>query len=925
MLSNEIRESFFEFYRQSGHVKIPSASLVPVADPTLLLINSGMAPLKRYFMGQDEPPAQRCVNTQKCVRTIDIDQVGRTNRHNTFFEMLGKWSFGDYFKIEAMRFTMEWFTSKAHLGLNTDRLYITHHEKDDETRRLWASEMGWPESRLFGLGDKDNLWAAGDVGPWGYDTEYFWDLAPDGQSVDRARFIELCDIGRIVEIGNDVFMQFTRDEDGNVSELPKKNVDFGGGLERMCMVLQDKATAYETDAFDYLIRGFAEVIAAETRHTPDEHALFGMSGGINPYFVAADHIRASTFLLSDGVTPGNTGRNYVLRRLIRRIVAQAYRLGVRRPFIMRLADLVIGKLGTQYIELRQNRASFIEPWISKEEEQFFKVMETGYGRLAEKIEHSIEARAPIAGEFLFELYDTYGFPFDIAREICSEAGVEVMEDAFERAMAEQRTRARGSAKFEGSMGEQELHTAGVEFLGYFETSAEVTVTDVEELADIRGMAALIAPEDPKSGPAVPGLRVTTDSTPFYSDSGGQPSDTGWLPLDGMNFPMQSAHTRGVHIVREVNGELPELEAGSRVIVAVNVERRNALRRPHTTNHLMLQALKEVLGEHVNQQGSQLGEDEIRFDFSHFQAMTADELRRVEDKVNRWILEDYPVGWIEMPLVTAKSMGVTAVFDEKYGNTVRVVSVGMGEHDSMEGWVSRELCGGIHLDHTSQAGAFAIVREESVSSGVRRLYAVTGFRAISFMNALRSAAGMLGGHFKYPLPSPAGHTDLRLYETQAAQWSEEIRARISETETKYREAHQSAIEARREMALAGMQQQIEAGVSAIGGMQVLAVALELSDRADAKYIVERYAGQLWKDNYAVFVAGNVNGQAALACKVSAEAIARGVNAAELIKLAAGICGGGGGGRPDYAEAGGKDGSKVGEAVAAVLQQIQGKLS
>lgn len=932
MLTHEIRQSFLEFYTRRGHTLLPSASLVPVADTSLLLINAGMAPLKRYFMGQEAPPAPIATSCQKCVRTVDIDQVGYTNRHMTYFEMLGKFSFGDYFKLTAMQYSIEWMTGKHWLNMDPERLYITHHEKDEESRKLWISEMGWPQERVFGLGDKDNLWAAGETGPWGYDTEYFWDFAPDGQPLTRESFVELTESGRIVEVGNDVFMQFLRDEGGKVSDLPKKNVDYGGGLERYAMVSQDVTTVYRTDAMDYLIRGFAEVVAETTKHTPNDDELFGLKpGGFNPYWLAADHIRTATMLLSDGVTPGNVGRNYVLRRLIRRIIAQAYRVGVREPFIMKLADLVIGRLGEHYVDLKQKRETLIEPWISKEEQQFFRVMEQGYGRLLARIEEARGAGEPVPGEFVFEMYDTYGFPADLAFEICREYGSAADRQAYEREMQQQKDRARGAKKFEtgftaeavghASAEFRKIEAMNVKFTGYEETDSEVAVTSVEKVDDLRGLAPFIAGPKPKKdqGEPVPGVKLVTDATPFYSDSGGQPSDSGWLVSDDGNHPMQSSATRGVHYVK---GE-PGVEPGSRVMLAVDVERRNSLRRPHTTNHLMLGALKRVLGTHVSQAGSQLGEDEIRFDFSHFQACTPEELREVERLVNRDIIADHPVSWELMPLIKAKQIGVTAVFDEKYGSEVRVVSVGEGEPDSVAGWVSRELCGGTHLDRTSQAGMFLIVKEESVQSGVRRIYALTGHKAVAYVQAARSAVDWLGTHYKRPLPNPAGLDLAQLgeYDPQRAEWEAEITSKIEELEQKYREAQQAAVEARRELSLAGLAGQLTESVAELGGFKTLIAALEVADRADVKFIVERYAGGQWTENYIVFVAANVDGKAALACKVSPTALEKGVKANELIKLGAGICQGGGGGRPEFAEAGGKDGGKAPEAAAAVLAKVQ----
>ncbi|MEZ5338254.1 MAG: alanine--tRNA ligase [bacterium] len=921
MLSNEIRESFLEFYRQKGHTELPSASVVPVADPTLLLINAGMAPLKRYFMGQEKPPAPTATNAQKCIRTIDIEQVGKTNRHNTFFEMLGKFSFGAYFKAEAMRYTIEWMSSRDWLNLDTSRLYITHHEKDEETRNLWLKELGWPEARLFGLGDADNRWAAGDTGPWGYDTEYFWDFAPDGQPVDRARFIELSNSGRIVEIGNDVFMQFQRAEGGSDSELPNKNVDYGGGLERFSMVKQDVRTVYKTDCMDYLIRGFAEVVNRATKHSPGDDELFELgSRGFNPYWLAADHIRTATVMLGDGINPGNNGRNYVLRKLIRRIISRAFILGVREPFIMGLSDLVIAKLGSHYADLQRNRERLILPWITKEEEQFFAVMNRSFDDVMEQVRSARESGGSLSGSFAFEMYDTYGFPFEVTRDLCELEGVALDEAGFNEEMEAQRERARSAGRFEGDMGRQEETALDVKFLGYEMTSAEVTVRSVEALADIRGIAPLIAPEDPKSGPAVPGIRMVTDSTPFYSNSGGQPDDSGWMPLDGQNYAMQSGNTRGVHIVR---GE-PGIEEGSRVIIAVNQVRREALRRPHTTNHLMLEALKQVLGGHVTQAGSQLSEDEIRFDFSHFQAAGREELQRIEELVNRWIIEDHPVVQDSMPLTRAKEMGVTAVFDEKYGNEVRVISIGEGEDDSVEGWVSRELCGGTHLDHTSQACRFVIVKEESVQSGIRRIYALTGFKALAFANAAREAADGLALHYKVPLPIPTGTSDLEAYAAKAGEWRDELLGRISETEQSAREARQQAVEARRELEVGGMVEGLAAQAQELKGLRVLVRAVELGQREDVKYLVEKLGGQVWKDSFLVFLAANVDGKAVLVGKLSKEALDSGLKAADLVREAAKICQGGGGGRPDFAEAGGKDGSMNSAAAAKVMELVNAVL-
>ena len=883
---------------------------MPVADPSLLLINAGMAPLKRYFLGQEAPPAPRATSSQKCVRTIDIDQVGHTNRHNTFFEMLGKFSFGDYFKEQAMRLTLEWMTGKDWMAMDPQRIYITHHERDEESRRIWLKELGWPEARLFALGDKDNLWAAGDVGPWGYDTEYFWDFAPDNGPVSLERFEALSASGRIVEVGNDVFMQFFRDESGTVTDLPKKNVDYGGGLERFTMVKQDVRTVYQTDCMDYLIRGFAAVVSDATQHNPSDSELFTLDQhSFNPYWLAADHIRTATFLLGDGVTPGNIGRNYVLRRLIRRIIAQAYRLGVRQPFIMRLADLVIAKMGAHYIELKQGRDKMIAPWIEKEETQFIRVMDAGYSRLEGYIADCEAQGTPMPAEVLFELYDTYGFPFDIAAEVCRDHEVAVDREAFDALMQQQRERARGAAKFEGDLGEQEAHLSEAQFTGYTETASEATVLAVEALPDIRKLAPLIVPAEAPE--PLNGVRLITNRTPFYSASGGQPDDSGWLPLDGVNYSIQAAGMRGVHIVL---GE-PGVEVGSRVVLAVDVERRNALRRPHTTNHLMLKAMKQVLGEHVSQAGSQLAEDEIRFDFSHFQAVTPEELRRIESIVNRWILGDYPVSWTEMPLLKAKQMGVTAVFDEKYGATVRVVSVGAGEDDSLDGWISRELCSGTHLDRTSQAGMFVIAKEESVQSGIRRVYGLTGYKALAYANALRGVVDWMGAHYKRPLPQPSG-LGLEEYATQVHGWRDEVLGRIEETEVKLRDAHQAAIEARREAVIGMMLDGLKAQALEIKDLHVLCAAVSLPERDDVKFLVERFAGGIWKDNYVVFIAAEVGGKVALACKVSPEAIAAGIKAKELIQTGAKIVGGGGGGRDDFAEAGGKDAGRCSEAADAV---------
>jgi len=906
MQSQEIRQKFLDFFAGKGHKVIPSASLVPLADPSILLINAGMAPLKRYFEGKERPPAPRLASCQKCIRTVDIEKVGYTNRHNTFFEMLGNFSLGDYFKREAILFAWEFMTDSRWLGIDPSLLHISVHKNDEVAPKIWEQEVGVKPERIIARGDEHNLWSAGDVGPCGYDTEIFFDLERDADLAvrDALHFNELEESGRLLEVWNLVFMEFYRDESGNLTPLPTKNIDTGMGLERACVVLQGKKSAFETDLFDYLIEYFKNLASSSAlRGGGKESALAVNESDLayNPYYLLADHTRSVVFLLGDGVTPSNLDRGYVLRRLIRRILKTTYLLGVRKSYLTEPAKLVIAKMGKFYPELITNEKGMLA-WLAKEEENFLGVLERGYADLAAEMERTPE-HAPVSGKFLFTLHDTYGFPFEVAKEFAKIQGFDVNEAEFEEEMEKQRQRARASAEFTTNFGTEVAVTKNnaydkVEFLGYETLIAEASFLSVERFSgkiDAEKKEKDTIPEVPKGKPL---YLLYTNRTPFYAEAGGQPGDTGVIAKDGVRFIVIDSKNRGEHLGFFEEGSPEMLKKGDVVRLEVDETRRRAIMRAHTMAHASLKALKEVLGEHISQAGSQLYPDRIRFDFSHFQAMSDDEMRRVEQIVNRIILADYPVWSQEMPLIDAKRQGVTAVFEEKYGEIVRVINIG---EDGKQ--VSRELCGGTHLSRTSQAGGFVLIREESVQSGIRRIEAATGEVAFRFHQ-----------DFRWTTQSLLRTFNIRL---------DELVPTIDNLRERLDSMHEELVNLKR----GALYTEIEGKVSTpelIKDIHLVVAEVSEATRDDLKTVIDRAERELAKAGkkpYCILLVSKSADKLALSLKVSQELPSRNLKASDLIREVAKVCGGGGGGKELFAEAGAKDPGKLPDAVAKLRELLR----
>ena len=860
--SAEIRQAFLDFFAGKGHHVVPSASLVPLADPSLLLINAGMAPMKRYFEGKETPPAPRAASCQKCVRTVDLDRVGYTNRHNTFFEMLGNFSFGDYFKAEAITLAWEFLTDKKWARLDPKYLYVSTHENDPEAPGHWEKLVGMPRDRIFGLSDQHNLWAAGEVGPCGYDTEIFFDMerAPENPCRNREDFERLEESGRMLEVWNLVFMEFNRDEAKHLTPLPKKNIDTGMGLERLATVLQGKANVFACDLFAYLVDYFTDLAASAA--APERVQVEQLA--YNPFWLCADHMRTAAFMLADNITPSNLDRGYVLRRVIRRVVKTAYLLGVRRPFLREPAELIIAKMGGAYPELMSRRDNILT-WLAREEEGFLGVLARGCEDLAKEFARADGGKL-VSGRFAFTLHDTYGFPFEVTQELARLRGYEVDEEGFRAEMERQRQRAREAAEFNSDFAVEAgaMADGEAEFLGYETLTAPAKVRGIKPFAgklEVKEKDAAGAEE--AAGKQL--YLLYTDRTPFYAEVGGQPGDMGWATTAGARFRIVDSRALGEHIGFFTEGKPEDIHAGAEVQLAVDEPRRRAIMRAHTTAHAMLAALKRVLGDHINQAGSQIYPDRIRFDFSHFEAMNDEQIREVERITNEIILADYPVWTQQLPLVQAKREGVTAVFDEKYGEVVRVVN--MGEAGAQ---VSRELCGGTHLTRSSQAGSFVVVKEESVQSGIRR-----------------------------------------------------IEAAVTHVREELKQEHEELANLKRGL----LYEQIAGRVAApeVAGKVALVVA-ELAGAAkeDVKTVIDRAARELKKAGHepsAVLMVRRDEKSVGLTLKLSSQLPPAGVKAGAVVREMAKLMGGGGGGSDEFAEAGGRDATKLEEALELLRAKLK----
>ena len=872
---NEIREMFLKFFESKEHLRLPSFSLIPQNDASLLLINSGMAPMKPYFTGEVEPPRRRVCTCQKCIRTGDIENIGKTARHGTYFEMLGNFSFGDYFKKETISWCWEFLTSPEWLGLEPDRLYPSVFggsettPADDEAFEIWNKVIGIPAERIFKFGKADNFWEHGS-GPCGPCSEIYYDRGEE-YGCGKPGCTVGCECDRYIEIWNNVFSQFDNDGQGHYAELKQKNIDVGAGLERLACVSQNVESLFDVDTVMNITNKVSEITGAkyEQSHKIDVSLR-----------VITDHIRSATMMICDGVLPSNEGRGYVLRRLLRRAARHGKLLGVDRPFLYEVCATVIAENEGAYPDLRE-KEGYITRVIRMEEESFAKTIDGGMRIFTEMLEgHKAKGERTFSGADAFKLYDTYGFPIDLTAEMVAEEGMGVNQDEFKALMEEQRLRARKAREALGDLG-----WAGVEF-GKDVPSTEFAGYDSASVEDARVVALVVENELAEvmmSG--VEGI-VVLDKTPFYAEMGGQVGDHGRIQKDGCAFAVTDVQKnkggKYMHYGRLTSGTL---KVGDTVTAAIDTERRRAVMRSHTATHLLDKALRTVLGDHVHQAGSLVEEDFLRFDFTHFAAMTAEELSRVSQEVNNAILEGFAVEAREMPIEEAKKTGAIALFSEKYGDVVRVVNMGSG--------YSVEFCGGTHLDNTAKAGLFHIESEFSVAAGVRRIEAVTGKRALDEMNRFQDMLFQAAAALKVKpvdLKEKAGQMTAELRELKQA--IEKLKAKEF-----VNEADQFLLNAKQ-----------------VKGLKVVSFSRSGLTADDM-----RKMGDFLRDKepaVAALLASVSDGKITFLAVCGKEAVARGVKAGEIIKAIAPICGGKGGGKPDSAMGGGSDLLKLDNALAAL---------
>ena len=873
---NELRELFLKFFETKGHLRLPSFSLVPQNDKSVLLINAGMTPMKPWFKGEEEPPCKRVCTCQKCIRTGDIENVGKTARHGTYFEMLGNFSFGDYFKHEAIAWSGEFLTSPEWVGLEADRLYPSVYESDDEAWNIWHDEIGIPAEKIFRFGKEDNFWEHGS-GPCGPCSEIYYDRGPE-YGCGKPGCTVGCDCDRYIEIWNNVFSQFDNDGHNNYTELKQKNIDTGMGLERLACVCQNVDSLFDVDTVMNITHKVSELTGAHYGESYQRDVSLR---------VITDHIRSATFMICDGILPSNEGRGYVLRRLLRRAARHGKLLGVNEPFLYQVVDTVVHENECQYGDLREKQ-SYITKVIRTEEENFARTIDGGIRIYNEMLAgHKERGETVFSGADAFKLYDTFGFPIDLTAEMAAEAGMTVDEDAFKALMTEQKERAREARKALGDLG-----WAGVEF-GKDMPATEFMGYDHDTVEGAKVLAIVVEGEQAEEIVSGMDAMVVLDKTPFYAEMGGQVADHGVLTAEGVVFTVSDVQkNKGGKFMHY--GKLAEgsLSVGDTVTAAIDTERRAAIRRAHSATHLLDAALTRVLGDHVHQAGSLVEPDRLRFDFTHFEAITPDELNRVEDMVNDAILEGMTITTEELPIAEAKARGAVATFGEKYGQTVRVVTMGD---------FSMELCGGTHLDNTAKAGPFRIKSESSVASGVRRIEATTGKATLEEM---RHSRGMLTRAAQFFKSAP--ETLVERLEQQAAEMK----------------TLRQALEKFKSEASMGEAKQILASAKTVGGLHIITGTRQGVDAAALRVMGDFLRD---KDPAVVGVLASVQGEKVTFLAVCGkEAVARGVKAGDLVKAVSATCGGKGGGKPDSAMGGGTELLKVDDALAAVDDFVAEKL-
>ena len=870
---NELREMFLSFFESKGHLRLPSFSLVPQNDKSILLINAGMTPMKPWFKGEEEPPRRRVCTCQKCIRTGDIENVGKTARHGTYFEMLGNFSFGDYFKHEAIAWSWEFLTEVV--GLEPDRLYPSIYLDDDEAFDIWNKEVGIPAERIFRFGKEDNFWEHGS-GPCGPCSEIYYDRGPE-YGCGKPGCTVGCDCDRYIEIWNNVFSQFDNDGHGNYTELKQKNIDTGMGLERLACVCQNVDSLFDVDTVMNITHKVSELTGAHYGETEKRDVSLR---------VITDHIRSATFMICDGILPSNEGRGYVLRRLLRRAARHGKLLGVNDPFLYQVVDTVIHENEGQYPDLREKQ-TYITKVIRTEEENFGRTIDGGMKIFSDLLaEHKQKLEKIFSGADAFRLYDTFGFPIDLTMEMAADEGLSVDEGAFQKLMKEQKERAREARKALGDLG-----WAGVEF-GKDVPATEFVGYDHSE-CDAK-IVAIVADEELRDEVAAGAEAVVVlDQSPFYAEMGGQVADHGTITADGVVFTVADVQKnkggKFMHYGRLAQGVL---HVGDTVHAAIDMERRKAIQRAHSTTHLLDTALKKVLGDHVHQAGSLVEPDRLRFDFTHFEAISPEELRQVEELVNDAVLEGYPVVTEVLPIEEAKKKGAVAMFGEKYGETVRVVEMSD---------FSVEFCGGTHVDNTAKAGPFRIKSESSVASGVRRIEATCGKLSLK---AMESSQGVLSRAAQFLKTAPSG-----LLERMEQQANEMKQLR-------------QALEKFKAEASLGEARQFLASAKTVKDLHVLATTRNGVDTAELRTMGDFLRD---KDPKAVAVIASINGEKITFLAVCGkEAVARGIKAGDLVRHVSAICGGKGGGKPDSAMGGGSDPLKVDDALASVDDFVSEKL-
>lgn len=865
---NDIREKYLSFFESKGHLRLPSFSLVPNNDKSLLLINSGMAPMKKYFTGEVTPPRSRVTTCQKCIRTPDIEQVGKTARHGTFFEMLGNFSFGDYFKKEATAWAWE-FCTKV-LEMPVDKLYVTIYENDDEAFEIWTKQNGVDPSHIVRLGKEDNFWEHGS-GPCGPCSEIYFDRG-EKYGCGSPDCGPGCECDRFTEFWNNVFSQFNNDGNGNYTELAQKNIDTGMGLERLACIMQGVDNIFEVDTVQNTMKKISEISGVKYHDDAKNDVSLR---------VITDHVRSSTFMIGDGVIPSNNGRGYVLRRLIRRACRHGRLLGVNEPFLYKVCETVLEDNKVAYPEL-QDKAELIKKVILSEEESFGKTIDAGLARLDEYIENT--EGTVFSGEDAFKLNDTFGFPLDLTKDVLEERGMTVDEEKFNELLANQKATARAARKDAGADAWKntsvKIDAEKTVFTGYTDFTAEAKVLALVnadgELVDMLGAG--------EKG------SVVLDKTPFYATSGGQVADTGVITADGVEFDVEdtSKNADGIYIH---SGTVKEgvVSVGNTVNAQIDADRRKSIMRNHTAAHLLQAALREVLGTHVEQAGQLVNDKEVRFDFTHFNPLTTEELIRVEAIVNKEILACAPVSMQEMPIEEAKKMGAMMLFGEKYGDIVRVVKAGDA---------STEFCGGTHVASTGELGLFKIVSEASVAAGVRRIVALTGTGVLNYLNECEDTVKFASATFKSADNEVKDRITAIVAENKAK--DKEIQNLNAEmTKLKSADMFSSAVD--------------------VDGLELYTAKVE-GTTPDAL----RSMGDDVKtkgDNVVAVLAG-VNGDKANFVAVCGKvAIAKGVKAGDLVKEVAKIANGGGGGRPDSAMAGAKDITKIDEALSKAEEIVK----